>query len=126
VTIKRVYTGRNITMYYQDSLRDFAEIAMSPKIQAACVAECEAAKPYAIAISPRDSGLYAASWHAYPAQDVVFGMRRVTGRLINRAPYSATVEFGGKPGGGRFRGRYRKPQHIVDEVRKNMRRAARA
>lgn len=119
MTIKRVYTGRNVVMFYQDSLKDFAEIAMSPRILAVCLEVAyEEALPIAIELSPRGpSGLYVRSWKVFPSTDVVRGMRRVCARLINTAPYAATVEWGGKPGGGEYAGRYRPAQHILQQVR---------
>lgn len=121
MTIKRVYTGRNITMFYQDSLKDFAEIAMSPRILAICleIADTEAL-PVAIAISPRDEGTYIRSWRVKPTTVVLRGMRRVAARLINEAPHAALVEWGGKRGGGRYKGRYRPAQHILQEVREQI------
>jgi hypothetical protein len=122
VSIKRVYTGRNVVMFYQDNLKDFAEIAMSPRLLAICleVASVEA-KPIAIAISPRGpSGLYVRSWTVQPSTTVLRGMRRVCARLINTAPYAAVVEWGGKRGGGQYAGRYRPAQHILHEVREQL------
>lgn len=118
VTIKRVYTGRNITMFYQDSLRDFAEIAMSPRLLAICleVATVEAL-PIAISMSPVDEGEYVRSWKVYPSTAVVAGMRRVCARLVNTSGHAALVEWGGKRGGGTFAGRYRPAQHILQGVR---------
>ena len=102
MTIKRVYTGRNITMFYKGSMRDFAEIAMSPRILAICLeVATEEALPYAIAISPvGESGTYIRSWRVRPTTTVVAGMRRVGAKLINEDPISALVEFGGRKGGG--------------------------
>jgi hypothetical protein len=122
VTIKRVYTGRNITMFYQDSLKDFAEIAMSPRILAICleIAETEA-KPIAIAMSPiGETGDYIRSWHVYPSTAVVKGMRRVCARLYNTSPHAALIEWGGRKGGGTYKGRYRPAQHILQGVRDRM------
>lgn len=123
MTLKRVYTGRNIIMFYQGSLRDFAEIAMSPKILAICLeVATENALPYAISISPRDDGVYVRSFQVRPTTVMLRGMRRVCARLINTAPYSALVEFGGKPRGGvysngKYRARYRPPQRVLQRTR---------
>lgn len=109
-------------MYYQGSLKDFAEIAMSPRILAICLEIADTdAKQIAINISPRGpSGLYVRSWQVRPGTTVVRGMRRVCAKLINTAPHAALVEWGGKPGGGRYKGRYRPAQHILQEVREQL------
>lgn len=126
MTLKRVYTGRNITMFYQGSLRDFAEIAMSPKILAICLEiATERALPYAIEISPRHDEVYVRSFQVRPTTVVLRGMRRVCARLINTAPHSALVEFGGKPSGGlyangKYRARYRPPLRVLHRVRENL------
>lgn len=119
MTIKRVYTGRNITMFYKGSMKDFAEIAMSPRILAICLeVATEEALPYAIAISPvGESGTYIRSWQVRPTTTVIAGMRRVGAKLINTDPISALVEFGGRKGGGSYKGRYRPAQHIAQRVR---------
>ena len=118
MTIKRVYTGRNITMFYQGSMRDFAEIAMSPRILAICLeVATEEALPYAISLSPVDEGTYIRSWQVRPTTAVVAGMRRVGAMLINTDPISALIEFGGRKGGGQYKGRYRPAQHIAQQVR---------
>lgn len=117
--MKLVYQSKNIAMYYQGSLRDWAEIAMSPKILAICLEIAyEDALPYAIAFSPHgDDDLYVRSWKVEPNTVMVAGMNRVAARLINMAPHSALVEWGGRPGGGRFEGRYRPAQHVLQRVR---------
>ena len=117
--IHHVYTGRNISMEYEDFLHQFAEIAMSPRILAACLDfATERALPEAFAISPQGpTGSYRDSWKVYPSTAVVKGMRRVCARLINTSPHAALVEWGGKPGGGTYAGRYRPAQHILQQVR---------
>lgn len=118
MTLKRVYTSKNMSMFYQGSLRDFAEIAMSRQILAACLEIAyEEALPYAIMISPRDEYTYIRSFEVKPTTVVVRGMRRVAARLINTSPHAALVEWGGKRGGGRFSGRYRPAQHILGRTR---------
>lgn len=112
--IKLVYAGRNVRVYYQDQLRDFAEIAMSPRLLAICleVAE-EEAKPIAISISPYDQGTYIRSWKVYPTTAVVAGMRRMGAKLINEAPHAALVEWGGRKGGPRRK----HGMHILQKTR---------
>lgn len=108
-------------MYYQDSLKDFAEIAMSPRILAICLEiATEDALPIAISLSPRDAGTYVRSWKVKPTTVVLRGMRRVCARLINDAPHAGLVEWGGKPGGGHYKGRYRPAQHILFHVREQL------
>lgn len=122
MTIKRVYTSPRMVMFYQDSLKDFAEIAMSPRILAICLEIAyEEALPIAIALSPDGpTGTYRRSWKVEPTTVVLRGMRRVCARLINRAPHAGLVEWGGKPGGGHYKGRYRPAQHILLHVREQL------
>lgn len=117
MTIKRVYTGRNVSVFYQDFLYQFAEIAMSPRILAICLeVATEHALPIAIAISPYHEGTYVRSWEVRPTTTVVRGMRRFGAKLINTAPHSALVEWGGRKGGGRRR----RGKHIALEVRNRL------
>ncbi len=123
MSIKRVYSSRRMTMYYQDDLKDFAEIALSPRILAICLEiATEEALPIAINISRShvQDGTYIRSWHVEPTTVMLRGMRRVCARLINRAPHAGLVEWGGKPSGGRFKGRYRPAQHVLTEVREQL------
>jgi hypothetical protein len=120
MTLKRVYTSRNMVMYYQGSLKDFAEIAMAPKILAICLEiATEEAMPIAIqfAMAHVDDGVYIRSFRVRPTTVLLRGMRRVCAQLVNTAPHSALVEWGGMPGGGRYRGRYRPAQHILSNTR---------
>jgi hypothetical protein len=122
MTLKRVYTSPRMIMYYQGSLKDFAEVAMSPRILAICLeVATEEALPIAIALSPRGgTGLYVRSWKVKPSTTVLRGMRRVCARLINEAPYAGLVEWGGRKGGGHYKGRYRPAQHILQHVREQL------
>lgn len=121
MTLKRVYTSPRLIVYYQDDLKDFAEIAMSPRLLAICLEiATEKALPIAIEVSPRDEGTYIRSWRVRPTTVVLRGMRRVCARLINEAPHAGLVEWGGRPGGGRYKGRYRPAQHILLEVRERL------
>lgn len=121
MTLKRVYTSPRMVMYYQGSLKDFAEVAMSPRILAICLEiATEEALPVAIALSPRHEGTYVRSWRVKPSTVMLRGMRRVCAKLINEAPHAALVEWGGKRGGGHYKGRYRPAQHILLEVREQI------
>lgn len=126
MTLKRVYTSKNMTMFYQGSLKDFAEVAMSPKILAICLEIAyEEALPYAIAIAPRHDDVYRRSFSVRPTTVVLRGMRRVCARFINTAPHAALVEFGGKPeggdyGNGPYRQRYRPPLRVLHRVREHI------
>lgn len=121
MTLKLVYASPRLRMYYQGQLRDFAEVAMSPRLMAICLeVATEEALPIAVSISPRHDGVYVRSWRVKPTTVVVRGMRRVCAKLINEAPHAGLVEWGGKPGGGRFKGRYRPAQHILHEVREQL------
>lgn len=115
MTIKRVYTGRNVTVFYQDFLHQFAEIAMSRRILAICLeVATERAMPIAIELSPVDQGTYIRSWKVYPSTAVVAGMRRVCAKLVNTAPHAALVEWGGSKTNAAYR---RRGQHILQQVR---------
>lgn len=123
MTLRLVYKSPRMLMFYQGQLKDFAEIAMSPRILAICLEiATEEALPVAISLSLGHvhDGTYARSWKVKPTTVVLRGMRRVCARLVNEAPHSALVEWGGKPGGGRFKGRYRPPQHVLHEVREQI------
>jgi len=121
MTLKLVYASPRMAMYYEGSLKDFAEIAMSPRILAICLeVATEEALPIAIALSPRDEGTYVRSWRVKPGEVVLRGMRRVCAKLVNEAPHAGLVEWGGKPGGGRYKGRYRPAQHILQHVREQL------
>jgi hypothetical protein len=126
MTLKRVYESKNIVMIYQGSLKDFAEVAMSPRILAICLEIAyEEAMPYAIAIAPRDDGTYVRSFKVQPTTVVLRGMRRVCARFINTAPHAALVEFGGRPAGGsysngKYKQRYRPPLRVMHRVRERI------
>jgi hypothetical protein len=123
MTLKRVYTSPRMIMYYQGSLKDFAEIAMSPRILAICLEiASEEALPIAISLSRSHvhDGTYIRSWRVKPTTVMLRGMRRVCARLINEAPHSALIEWGGKPSGGRYKGRYRPAYHILQHVREQL------
>lgn len=121
MTLKLVYASPTLRMYYQGSLKDFAEVAMSPRILAICLeVATERALPLAIELSPRDEGTYVRSWRVKPGTTMLRGMLRVCARLINEAPHAGLVEWGGKRGGGRYRGRYRPAQHILQHVRDSL------
>lgn len=102
------YVGKNVVIEYQGNLRGFRECAMGPELALSCmVAVTSEFMPYAISISPVDSGEYKRSWRAQPGfwhnADAGPGeiRNRVAGLLINRAPHSALVEWGGAPDGQR-------------------------
>jgi hypothetical protein len=126
MTLKRVYTSPTMVMFYQGSLKDFAEVAMSPKILAICLEIAyEEAMPYAIAIAPRHDEVYVRSFKVQPTTVVLRGMRRVCARFINTAPHSALVEYGGKPQGGsysngKYKARYRPPLRVMHRVRERI------
>lgn len=117
--LHQVYASPTMICLYEDKLEDFAAIAMSPRILAICLEiATEQALPIAIEISPRgDTGSYVRSWKVEPTTVVLRGMRRVGARLINTSPHAGLIEWGGKPGGGRYKGRYRPAQHILQQVR---------
>jgi hypothetical protein len=102
------YVGKNVVISYEGNLRGFRECAMGPELALSCMrAVTGEFEPYAIAISPVDSGEYQRSWRAQigfwhnPEAGPSEIKSRVAALLINRAPHSALVEWGGAPGGGR-------------------------
>ncbi len=114
-----VYVGRNIVIEYKGSLRGFRECAMGPELALSCMrAVTGVFRPYAIAISPVDQGEYQRSWQARPGfwTNPEAGpseiRTRVAALLINKAPHSALVEWGGAPAG--LRRRF--AQHICRKV----------
>lgn len=119
MSIKRVYTGRNINVFYQDRLQDFAEIAMSPQILRICMEVAQTrALPIAIQNSPvGETGLYIRSWRVRPSTTVVAGMRRVAAKLINTAPHSALVEWGGSKSNRKYR---RRGLHVLQHTREQL------
>lgn len=84
---------------YTPSRAGWARIAMSPQIQAACVAVAEEGKAFAIGISPSSGDPvgtpYAGSFEVN-ATTVTGGQYspRVGAELRNTAPHAAAVEFG--------------------------------
>lgn len=79
--------------------RGIAGVAVSPQIRRAVndLAETKA-KPYAVAVSPTDSGAYAGSWgvddvtvHGIPKR---FPMTRAGARLVNSDPAAKVIEVG--------------------------------
>jgi hypothetical protein len=102
------YVGKNVIIEYRGSLRGFRECAMGPELAVSCMRVVTGrAMPYAIEISPVDQGEYKRSWRARPSfwHNAEAGpseiRNRVAALLINVAPHSALVEWGGKPGGAR-------------------------
>ena len=84
---------------YEPSDRGFKEMAMSPDILDACLAEAEKGKGFAVAISPRSGDEhgrpYADSFDVDAAITNLFrGGPRVMAVLSNDAPHAAAVEFG--------------------------------
>lgn len=70
-------------------------IALSPEVLAACMAEAERGKAFAVGIAPVDTREYSESFDVDP--DVVTYFRsgpRVAARLVNTAEHAAAVEFG--------------------------------
>jgi hypothetical protein len=84
---------------YEPSKAGWAKIAMSPELQAACLAEAKRGQEFAESISPRsgdgDGKPYAESFSVRPIVVDGFGNGpRVGAELANEAPHSAAVEFG--------------------------------
>lgn len=103
-----VYVGKNVVISYKGSLKGFRECALGPDLAASCMAAATSqALPYAIQISPVDSGEYKRSWKVYPGiwHDDQAGpsdiKTRVAALVVNTADHSALVEWGGSPDGGR-------------------------
>lgn len=75
--IRKIAMGETL----RDTVMDFAE---------------NRAKPYAVAISPVDSGDYVSSFEVQPATTVIAGLRRVVARLVNQSGHAAAVEYGNR------------------------------
>lgn len=84
---------------YRPSKAGWDAIALSPQIQAACVAEAERGKPFAQSISPVRSGEYKSRFRVEPATVAFRRGPRVAARLVNDAKHAAAVEFGNRRGG---------------------------
>lgn len=96
---KVVYRGRNVVVSYESHMRDWAKIAMNPTLEATAMhIAANSALPYAISISPVDSGHYARSWAVEPSTwvNTETKLRRVVALLINRESYYSTVIEWGK------------------------------
>jgi hypothetical protein len=98
---------------YEPSKAGWQEIAMSPQIQAACLAEARRGMAFAVGISPRsedgDGKPYADSFEVEPMVTHQFrGGPRVGARLRNRAGHAAAVEFGNT--------RMRRPHRVLARV----------
>lgn len=90
-----VYRGRYVKADFKLDVKGIAAVAVGPRLRDACntVAQREA-KPYAMSISPIDTGEYIRSFVVLDQQTVLFGLRRVAARLYNTSPHAAAVEFG--------------------------------
>ena len=113
------YVGRNVILEYEGSMRGFREIALGPELLASCMALATGkALPYAIQISPVDSGEYKRSWKVFPGlfhteEGGPSTIRtRVAALVVNTSDHSALVEWGGSRDGGRRH----LAQHICREV----------
>jgi hypothetical protein len=95
---RRVYTGRNVTAYFDLDRDGIAELAMNPVLMGSVIACAEGeAKPYAVSISPRSNRQhkhYADSFTVVPGAVMIRRMRRAAAHLINDAPHAAFVEWG--------------------------------
>lgn len=86
---------------YRPDRAGWDAVALSPQILAACMAEAERGKVYAVSIAPRsgdEQGRPYAESFEVEATTVDFGRgpRRVAAELRNTAPHAAAVEFGNR------------------------------
>lgn len=113
-----VYVGKNLVAEYKGSLSGFQACALGPELLASCMEHAtNHGLPYAVQISPVHDGEYKRSWRVRPGIAEIEGgpetiPRRVAALLVNIAPHSALVEWGGAPGGGRRH----LAQHICQRV----------
>jgi hypothetical protein len=102
-----VYRSVNVTVYYEPDRRSIARCAVGPELTEAVLDLAEnRAKPYAIGISPTQTGHYAKSFEVstvYLALGYPFLMTRVAAELANVDPGASGIEWGQKSqrrGGG--------------------------
>lgn len=95
-----VYKTRGVTVYYEPDRRSIARCAVGPELtEAVHDIVNNIAKPYAIGISPRDTGEYKRSWRVdttYVAMGFPDLLTRVAARLVNTHPAAAAIEWGNK------------------------------
>lgn len=90
-----VYRGRYVKADFQLDVKGIAAIAVGPRLRDACNTVVERkAKPYAMSISPIDSGEYIRSFKVADQYTTLFGLRRVAARLYNTSGHAAIVEWG--------------------------------
>lgn len=99
-----VYPGRSVRAYYKPDRRSIARCAVGPELHHAVHDVVEnVAKPFAIGISPRDTGAYAKSFEistTYVAYGFPDLMTRVAARLYNTDEAAAAIEYGRKTSKG--------------------------
>lgn len=99
-----VYPGRRVRAYYRPDRRSIARCAVGPELHEAVHDIVEhIAKPYAIGISPRETGHYAKSFEistTYVAYGFPDLMTRVAARLYNTDEAAAAIEYGKKTSRG--------------------------
>jgi hypothetical protein len=90
-----VYRGRYVKADFKLDVAGIAGVAVSSRVRDACrnIAERKA-KPYAISISPIDTGEYIRSFKVLDQHTTIHGLRRVAARLYNTSPHAAIVEWG--------------------------------
>lgn len=81
---------------YRPSRKGFKELALSPKVQAACVAKAESGMAVAKSLAQefRDTGEYEESFEVRPVVVDSRAGTRVGARLVNTAGHAAAVEWG--------------------------------
>lgn len=91
-----VYRGRSVTVVYQTNRAGIAECAVGPELRHAVgdIAE-RRARPYAISISPVETGEYVSSWRVENDHyTTIRDMRRVAAWLVNFSDHAVYVEVG--------------------------------
>lgn len=90
-----VYRGRYVKADFELDRKGIAVYAIGPELREAChdLAEHKA-KPYAMSISPIDSGDYVGSFEVRDQFTTINRLRRVAARLYNTSRHAAIVEFG--------------------------------
>jgi hypothetical protein len=95
-----VYRGRTVTVYYEPDRRSIARCAVGPELTEAVVDLAEhRAKPFAVGISPRESGSYSKSFEVnvtHVAYGYPYLMTRVAVELANTDPGAGGIEWGQK------------------------------
>lgn len=90
-----VYRSRHLRVWYEFNRRGIATFAMNPTLHRSLEHVVDrVAYPYALSVSPADSGDYISSFITEHTTVTILGLRRTSVRLVNTAPHARIVEVG--------------------------------